>query len=139
MIVAGYPNWKRDVMLISGLYGLEFDDPANLNWYSQSDDTTQNGIERKKIAKAREQNALLTGRSRLAHVQGSDAHSLKDFTTGRSGKIWTRFKLNELSFDAFRTALADAEARGRGVASTRRARPRLLRMHVTSGFLDYQV
>src|SRR5437899_6174235 len=40
MIVAGYPNWKRDVMLSSGLYGLEFDEHANLNWYSQSDDNT---------------------------------------------------------------------------------------------------
>jgi len=139
MLAAGYPNWKRDVMLSSGLYGLEFDDPANLNWYSPLDDTTQNGIERKKIAKAREQSALLTGRCWLAHVQGSDAHSLKDFTAGRSGKILTRFKLNELSFDAFRTALADAEARVRAVASIPRAIPRILGMHITGGFLDAQV
>ena len=26
MVVAGYPNWKRDVMLSSGLYGIEFDE-----------------------------------------------------------------------------------------------------------------
>src|ERR1043166_3790784 len=139
MIVSGFPNWKRDVVLSAGLYGLEFDDPTHLNWYSPSDDGTQNGIERKKIAKAREQSAPLAGRSRLAQVQGSDAHSLKDFTTGRSGKILTRFKLNELSFDAFRTALADPEARVRAVASIPRAIPRILGMHITGGCLDGQV
>lgn len=139
MIVSGYPNWKRDVMLSSGLYGLEFDDPANLNWYSHLDDTTPNGTERKKIAKAREQSPTLAGRSRLAHVQGSDAHNLNDFTTGRSGKILTRFKLNELSYDSFRTALADSEARVRAAASIPPAIPRILGMHVTGGFLDDQV
>jgi len=138
MVVAGYPNWKRDVMLSSGLYGLEFDDPANLNWSTSLDDGTPNGTERKKIAKAREQSAPLAGRSRLAHVQGSDAHTLNVFTTGRSGKILTRFKLNELSFDAFKTALADADARVRAVASIPRAIPRILGMHITGGFLDDQ-
>ena len=103
------------------------------------DDSTPNGIERKKISKAREQSAPLAGRSRLAHVQGSDAHTLKDFTTGRSGKILTRFKLNELSYDAFRTALADADARVRAVASIPRAIPRILGMHITGGFLDDQI
>lgn len=58
---------------------------------------------------------------------------------GRSGKILTRFKLNELSFDAFRIALADAEARVRAVASIPRAIPRILGMHITGGFLDSQV
>ena len=139
MVVAGYPNWKRDIMLSSGLYGLEFDDPANLNWYSNLDDASQNGIERKKIAKAREQSPQLAGRSRLANVQGSDAHSLKDFVTGRTGKILTRFKLNELSYEAFRIALADAEARVRAVATIPRSIPRILGMHVTGGFLDDQV
>jgi len=139
MVVEGYPNWKRDVMLNSGLYGLEFDAPANLNWYSSLDDSTPSGIERKKIAKAREQNATLAGRSRLAHVQGSDAHTLKDFTTGRTGKILTRFKLNEISYDAFKTALADSEARVRAVVTIPRAIPRILGMHVTGGFLDDQV
>jgi ABC-type histidine transport system ATPase subunit len=139
MVVAGYPNWKRDVMLSSGLYALEFDDPINLNWYSPLDDTTPNGTERKKIVKAREQSAPLAGRSRLAHIQGSDAHTLKDFITGRSGKILTRFKLNELSYDAFRTALADSEARVRAVVSIPHSIPRILGMHVTGGFLDEQV
>jgi hypothetical protein len=139
MVVAGYPNWKKDIMLSSGLYGLEFDDPANLNWYSYLDDTSQNGIERKKIAKAREQSPQLAGRTRLANVQGSDAHSLNNFVTGRTGKILTRFKLNELSFEAFRIALADAEARVRAVATIPRSIPRILGMHVTGGFLDDQV
>jgi predicted metal-dependent phosphoesterase TrpH len=139
MVVDGYPNWKRDVMLSSGLYGLEFDAPANLNWYSFLDDSTPSGMERKKIAKAREQSAPLAGRSRLAHVQGSDAHTLKDFTTGRTGKILTRFKLNELSYEAFKIALADSEARVRAVATIPRAIPRILGMHVTGGFLDDQV
>lgn len=136
MIDEGYPNWKRDILLSTGLYGLEFDDPANLKWYSLNDAKTGAGPERKKLAQARSALPKLGGRSHLASVQGSDAHSLKTFGAIRAGKIHTRFKLDELNFDAFRTALIDPEARVRPVAAIPKSFPRVLGMHVTGGFLD---
>jgi PHP domain-containing protein len=136
MLATGYPAWKRDIINSSGLYGLEFDDAANLIWYTQNDDSTATGAERKKLLAARGGISTLTGRAPLAHLQGSDAHTLAEFTTGRVGKILTRFKLNELSFDAFTTALKDCEARVRAVATIPKSLPRILGMHITSGFLD---
>jgi ABC-type phosphate transport system ATPase subunit len=136
MLATGYPNWKKDILLSPGLYALECDNPANLIWYSDSDEPTSNGTERKQLARTRGNVPAIVGRPLLAHVQGSDAHSLKDFTSGRSNKILTRFKLNELSYEAFRTALTDPEARVRAVATIPRALPRILGMQVTGGFLD---
>jgi PHP domain len=136
MLLQGYPNWKKDILHCPGIYALEFDNPANLIWYSDSDEPTANGAERKKIISARRKIPAIMGRPNLAHVQGSDAHSLKDFTTGRTGKILTRFKLNELSYEAFRIALTDAEARVRAVVMIPRALPRILGMQITGGFLD---
>jgi hypothetical protein len=135
-LVQGYPNWKRDIILSSGLYGLEFDDATKLVWYSDSDESNANGAERRKLMTARGNVAALIGRPDLAHIQGSDAHSLKDFSTGRTGKILTRFKVNELSYEAFRTAITDCEARVRAVASIPRSLPRILGMQITGGFLD---
>ena len=43
MAVATYPNWKKDIMLSPGLYGLELDDPMKLIWYSDSDEPTSDG------------------------------------------------------------------------------------------------
>lgn len=134
MLAEGYPNWKKDILLSPGLYGLEFDDPANLGWYSEADGPT--GADRKQIARARATVPQLAGRPFLARVQGSDAHRLHDFTTGRSGKILTRFKLDELNYEAFRTALSDPDARVRAVASIPRSVPRVLGMKTSGGFLD---
>jgi AAA domain, putative AbiEii toxin, Type IV TA system/PHP domain len=136
MLSAGYPNWKRDIITSSGLYGLEFDNSNNLDWYSYADQATANGAERKKLIAARANLSAMKGRPDLARVQGSDAHSLANFVGGGTRKIITRFKLNELTFDAFRTALADCEARVRAVATIPRSLPRILGVQVTGGFLN---
>ena len=138
-IIAGYPGWKRDILLHPGLFGLEFDAGANIKWFSADDDSSPPGIERAKFAAARRDRAETKARPFLARIQGSDAHTMKDFTTGRTGKILTRFKLNELSFGAFRVALTDSEARVRAVAEIPRAVPRILGMHIAGGFLDGEV
>lgn len=139
MILPGYPGWKRDILLHPGLYGLEFDDAANLKWFSADDDHSSAGIERGKFAAARQDNAVTKGRPYLARVQGSDAHTVNALTAGRGGKILTRFKLDELSFAAFKVALADPEARVRAVAEIPRSVPRILGMHVSGGFLDGEI
>ena len=68
---------------------------------------------------------MLQGRRRdhVAHLQGSDAHSLQAFETHSPNKPWTRIKLTELSFNAFRIALLDPTARVRATASVPRHEP----------------
>lgn len=139
MLAEGYPTWKKDIVKASGLYGFEFDDPAHLGWYSVEDDSTPAGAERKKLLRARELITATAARVRLAAVQNSDAHTLKDFDTQHAKRFLTRYKMNELSFEAFRTALIDPEARVRAAATIPRSFPRVLGMHVTGGFLDGEI
>jgi histidinol phosphatase-like PHP family hydrolase len=128
----GYPNWKRDVVAAAGLAGLEFADKANLDWYSPDDQTPQ-AADRKKLCENR--NRTLGRPAPLAHVQNSDAHSLAEFGASRSKRTLTRIKMNDLTFDGFRTAFADPAARVRATASLPPSVPRLLAMKVSGGFL----
>lgn len=132
----GYPNWKKDIICSSGLYGLEFDDPQHLGWYSADDEPTPDGAERKKLVLARLRSPASVGRSRLAAVQNSDAHTLADFRSQHTNRFLTRFKMNDLSFEGLRTAFIDPEARVRAVATIPPAVPRVLGMQVSGGFLD---
>ncbi|MGA7724337.1 MAG: PHP domain-containing protein [Opitutaceae bacterium] len=139
MFAPGYQNWKRDILTSPGLYGLECDDAAHLNWYSDTDDATDEGINRKRLAAVRISDPATMGRPVLAHLQGSDAHSLNTFVAGKPGKQLTRFKLNDLTFESFRTALVDPEARVRPMATIPRSIPRVLAMQVSGGFLDGEI
>lgn len=132
----GFPNWKRDIITSSGLYGLEVDAASNLNLYTPDDDQTPHGIERRRIGEARGNAQATAGRVRLAMLQGSDAHSLRAFHTRTPARQWTRIKMNELSFEAFRVALIDPEARVRAVAQVPKRVPRVLGMYCSGGFLD---
>lgn len=138
MLAEGYPNWKKDILSSPGLYGMECDDATHLCWFSDLDEATDHGANRRKMMVARRGAPATIGRPELAHIQGSDAHSLQAFAGGRAGKHLTRFKLNELSFEAFKIALADPDARVRPLALIPRSLPRILGMHVTGGFLDGQ-
>jgi hypothetical protein len=132
-IVTGYPSWKKDIISSSGLYGLEFDDPGHLIWYSGEDEPTPDGAERKKLLAARAASTATSPRVSLAALQNSDAHSIVDLKAGRE---LTRLKMDELSFDAFRTALIDPGARVRPTATVPPVVPRVLGMHFKGGFLD---
>lgn len=131
----GFQNWKRDIICSPGLYGLECDSVDALAWYSEHDESGSAGAERKNIFASRKQVAALTARSHLAHVQGSDAHSMKAFETQLPDKPWTRIKLTELSFNAVRLAFVDPSARVRAAASVPRTIPRIRGMALTGGFL----
>jgi hypothetical protein len=135
---SGYPSWKKDILLSSGLYGLEFDEPAHLAWFSGDDERTPAGAERRKIIAQRERSTATAGRVQLAHIQGSDAHSLAAFLEQANKRELTRFKLNELSFEALRTAFVDPEARVRAVATIPPLVPRILGAQILGGFLDGQ-
>lgn len=100
-IAAGFPNWKKDIIGAPGLAGLEFADAANLGWYS-GHDATPEGADRKRLLEKRKQ--ALGRPAPLAHVQNSDAHTLADFIASPSKRTSTRIKMNDLTFDGFRTA-----------------------------------
>jgi ABC-type cobalamin/Fe3+-siderophores transport system ATPase subunit len=132
--VEGYPNWKRDIITSAGLYGLEFADASNLAWYSDEDDGSPQGVARKNLLAARR--TVRGPLSSLARVQNSDAHSLSAFRSSPVRKLLTRLKLSELSFEAFKLALTDPEARARAVVAIPPSIPRIVGMVVTGGFLD---
>ena len=132
----GFQNWKRDIIQSPGLYGLECDSVDALTWYSEDDEAGSAGAERRKILGTRRGVPGLFARHQLAHLQGSDAHSMKAFEHQDPQKPWTRVKLAELSFNAFRVALIDPSARVRATASVPRAIPRIRGIALTGGFLN---
>jgi|SRR5271157_4806596 len=132
----GFQNWKKDIIASPGLYGLECDAADSLVWYSEHDVAGSVGAERKRIFRSRLQVPSLSARHHLAHVQGSDSHSMKRFEHKDPNKPWTRIKLAELSFHALRVAMVDPTARVRARASLPRSIPRVLGMAITGGFLD---
>jgi DNA repair ATPase RecN len=131
----GFQNWKKDIITSPGLYGLECDGVDALAWYSENDEPGSSGVERKRILGSRKLVAALSARHHLAHIQGSDSHSMAAFEHQDPNKPWTRMKLTELSFDAFRIALIDPTARVRACALVPRSIPRLRGMAMTGGFL----
>ncbi|MGE4197854.1 MAG: TrlF family ATPase, partial [Phycisphaerales bacterium] len=138
-LASGYPNWKRDILTSAGLYGLECDAAASLSWYSDMEEPGSAGAERTKLLQARRAVPTLQGRRHLAHMQGSDAHSLIQFQTQSPDKPWTRIKMTELSFGALRTALIDPTARVVAKIAVPRSVPRVRGMAVTGGFIDGEI
>jgi hypothetical protein len=114
---------------------LECDSVDALLWYSEHDEAGSAGVERKKMLTASQLMQGLSERHHFAHVQGSDAHSMKQFEHQDPSKPWTRIKLAELSFNALRVALIDPTARVRAYASVPRSIPRVRGMAITGGFL----
>ncbi len=135
----GFPNWKKDIIISPGLYGLECDAVDALAWYSETDETGSSGDERKKMLAARKLVQGLSARHNFAHVQGSDAHSMTQFEHQDPSKPWTRIKLTELSFNAVRVALVDPTARVRATVSVPRSFPRLRGIALTGGFLHQEI
>lgn len=139
MFAPGFQNWKKDIICSPGLYGLECDTLDALAWYSDHDESGSAGAERAKMFAARQTVPTLLARHHLAHIQGSDSHSMARFEQQDPNKPWTRIKLNELSFHAFRVALIDPTARVRACGAVPRAIPRVRGLALTGGFLHQEV
>jgi hypothetical protein len=135
-LAEGYPNWKRDILLAPGLYGLEFDESAHLVWFSRQDEAGDAGCQRRSLIEVRNQTLPGIGRPGLASIQNSDAHVLAHFRDGLSSRALTRYKMTELTFEGFRTAVTDPESRVRPIAIIPPSIPRVRGVHVTGGFLD---
>jgi len=139
MFAPGFQNWKKDIITSPGLYGLECDAVETLIWYSEHDEAGSAGVERKRMLAARQLVDALRARHHLAHVQGSDSHSMKRFEHQDSSKPWSRVKLAELSFNALRVALIDPTARVRACASVPKSIPRVHGVAITGGFLHEEI
>ena len=127
---------KKTVITNPGLYGLESDSVDALKWYSEYDDAGSAGVERKKMLASRQLFPVLSARYHLAHVQGSDAHTMNQFEHQDPNKPWTRIKLAEFSFNALRIALVDPTARVRACGSVPCSIPRVHGVTITGGFLN---
>jgi hypothetical protein len=135
MLVEGYPPWKGDVLSSPGLYALDFDNKNNLIWFSPDDEKGNTGGQRMALTATRRGDPAIPC-PLLGAIQNSDAHTLADFTTKRS---LTRYKMTRLDFNGFRTALIDAEARVRAVASVPPVVPKIIGMSFVGGFLDKEI
>lgn len=133
----GFQNWKKDIIISHGLYGLECDSADSLCWYSEHDEPGSAGAERKKLFAERKQD--IPARYHLAHLQGSDAHSMARFEHKDPAKPWTRIKLAELSFSAFRVAMIDPTARVRACVKVPHSIPRIRGIALTGGFLHGEI
>lgn len=138
MFAPDYPNWKKDIITSPGLYGLECDSTDGLTWFS-ADDAGDGAADRNRLFEARETIDELKPRHHLAHVMGSDAHSMQEFEHGGRMKRWTRAKLNELTFSSLRVALIDPTARVRARPSLPQAVPRVRGIAFTGGFLHEEI
>jgi ABC-type multidrug transport system ATPase subunit len=120
------------------LHAVEIDAHHEGKWYSAMDDG--DGSSQRKAVLQRREAALGDYRgSRLAKLLFSDAHSVDMVGRDRHGQErLTRIKMGEPTFDAFRTALADPEARIKLEADLPADYPRITGVRLLGGFLDQQ-
>ena len=132
------PQIEDAIIASPFLRAVEIDTPAESAWYSPSD-SGDGSARRIEVLKRREDALGPVAGRRLAKVFFSDAHSLAAIGRDRDGKDRViRIKMGEPSFDAFRTALADPDARIKLEADLPNDYPRIVGVRLLGGFLDGQ-
>jgi hypothetical protein len=133
------PPQLEDAIITSPyLRALEIDSPAQTTWYSASD-SGDGAARRTEVLKKRETSLGEVAGPRIARLLFSDAHALAEVGRDRDGNDRvTRIKMGEPSFEAFRTALADPDARIKLEAELPTDYPRILGVRLLGGFLDGQ-
>jgi len=132
-VLPGNPPHKKDIICHPALLGIELVSAASTISYSDSDPTPALAqLGRDRIA------ALKLGKSQfLARVLNSDAHTLAALGRNASGdRKVTRYKMQELSFDALRMALEDADARVRIEEDVPENVPTIKAVFMGGGFLN---
>jgi DNA repair ATPase RecN len=106
----GNPPHKKDIVCHPALLGVELINSGSLVYYSDQDTNAA----RKQLGRDRIE-VLGLGKSQyLARILNSDSHKLNALGRNASGdRKVTRYKMQEVSFDALRLALQDADARVR--------------------------
>ena len=126
------------IVVARGVVAVEVDTPDEFAWFSP-DDSGPGSSERKRQLLAREKALNLPAGSQLARVRFSDAHHLDAIGRNRDGKErLTRIKMGVPSFEGFRTALLDSDARIRLEDELPKWYPRIDGARFVGGFLDQQ-
>jgi hypothetical protein len=133
--VAGYGQFKEDILTCPNLLALEITDAANERWYTERDSNSN----RKRLFQCRRNHLSNDSTYELARVLFSDAHTLSSLGVNAQGnKRLTRIKMNSPSFNAMRIALQDASARVRIEDLIPKSVPHILGATFHGGFLDGQ-
>lgn len=132
------PQIEEAVITSPTLLAVEIDLPDERTWYSDGD-TGEGGQRRTKVLQERIKALGEVAGPRLPKLLFSDAHSLDRIGHDRDGNDRvTRIKMSEPSFEAFRTALADPDARIKLEAELPPTYPQIVGARFMGGFLDGQ-
>lgn len=127
---------RQAIITSSALVAVEIDKSEERSIYSPDDQG--DGSEQRRALLTRRADGLGEAEGRgLAKLLFSDAHSRDQIGRDRQGRErMTRIKMTEPSFAAFRTALADPEARIKLEAEVKSDYPRIVGARFVGGFLD---
>lgn len=130
------PQSRQAIITSPALMAVEIDKPEEMDLYSAQDQG--DGSEQRRALL--EKRAEILGEGSVggpAKLLFSDAHSSAQIGRDREGQDRvTRIKMSEPSFAAFRTALADPDARIKLEAGVAGSYPRILGARFIGGFLD---
>lgn len=120
----------------ASVHALEVDGPDEYDWFSPED---RGSGSQRRSEQMKTRRGTLGETSRLARLYFSDAHELAQIGRGRGGgERLTRIKMTEPSFQAFRLALLDPDARVRIEEQVPENYSRLIGARFLGGFLDGQ-
>jgi ABC-type cobalamin/Fe3+-siderophores transport system ATPase subunit len=127
---------RQAIITSPALSAMEIDKPEEAALYSPND--KGDGSEQRRALLERRADELQgIGLNTLAKLLFSDAHSQNEIGRDRQGHDRvTRIKMTEPSFVAFRTALADPDARIKLEAEVVHSYPRIVGARFIGGFLD---
>lgn len=133
--VPGSPPHKIDIVCHSALLGIELKRADSLVYFSDADtDAGRKALGRQRIEK------LGLGKSQfLARLLNSDSHTLAALGRNATGdRKVTRYKMQNVSFEALRMALQDADARVRIEEDVPPRVPMVRAISLDGGFLTGQ-
>ena len=133
--VPGFSPHKIDILCHPSVLAIELKSAASDISYAPGDSDPQ----RASIGIQRIQKLGLGERQFLSRVLNSDSHTLNALgRNARGDKKVTRVKMDAPSFQAFRMALEEGDARVRLEEQIPESIPRILGAHFEGGFLDDQ-
>jgi ABC-type lipoprotein export system ATPase subunit len=131
------PTKSLDALICSAaIAGLEIDGPVEFEFFSFDDNDPGSSVRKGRLRKRLKALGDVEG-LRLPKLLFSDAHALDRVGRNRDGvERLTRIKMSNPSFDGFRRALQDPDARIRLEERLPESYPRLIGARMIGGFLD---
>jgi energy-coupling factor transporter ATP-binding protein EcfA2 len=131
----GNPPHKQDIICHPALLGIELKRADSVISYSDTDPDA----DRKALGRQRIERLGLGKRQFLARLLNSDSHTLAALGRNAAGdRKVTRYKMQQVTFDALRLALQDSDARVRIEEEVPPRVPRVRAISMDGGFLTGQ-